>query len=98
MFEGIPIALRVLFHRKFIKGPFHLGSFSLPIAIIAVLWVFFISIVFVLPQINPVTSQTLNYSAVAVGIVATYSLGYWLISARWWFKGPIPQIRGQSFC
>ena len=97
IFLGIPIALRLIFHRSFIKGPFHLGSLSLPIATIAVLWIFFIAIVFVLPQINPVTSQTLNYAVVAVGIVVTYCLGYWFIHARRWFKGPVPQIRGQSF-
>ena len=43
---------------------------------------------------NPVNTQTLNYSIVAVGIVVTYSVGFWLISARKWFTGPIKQIAG----
>lgn len=55
----------------------------------------FIAIVFILPQINPVDSQTFNYAIVAVAIVMTYSMGFWLISARQWFTGPIQQIRGQ---
>ncbi|KAF8516892.1 APC amino acid permease [Gautieria morchelliformis] len=93
---GIPIALRVLYRRNFVKGPFHLGSFSYPVAIAAVLWIMFISIVFILPQINPVTSQTLNYAIVAVGIVMTYSLGFWFISARRWFTGPVQQIREEE--
>jgi hypothetical protein len=91
---GIPIALRVIYADRFIRGPFHLGRFSYPIAIAAVLWIAFISIVFCLPELNPVNSQTLNYAPVAVGIVITYALGFWAISARRWFSGPIKQIAG----
>jgi hypothetical protein len=91
---GIPIALRVLYRRNFVRGPFHLGALSLPISIAAVLWIIFIAIVFILPQVNPVDSQTLNYAVVAVGIVMLYSLGLWFISARRWFTGPVKQIRG----
>ena len=91
---GIPIALRVIYADRFIRGPFHLGRFSYPIAIAAVLWIAFISIVFCLPELNPVNSQTLNYAPVAVGIVLTYALGFWAISARRWFVGPVKQIAG----
>jgi hypothetical protein len=52
----------------------------------------FITIVFCLPTANPVTSQTLNYTPVAVGIVGFFTLGSWFLSARKWFKGPIRQI------
>jgi len=93
---GIPIALRVINRDHFVRGPFHLGAFSYPIAITAVLWIAFIAIAFILPQVNPVNSQTLNYAVVAVGIVITYSLGFWLISARKWFTGPIKQIEAES--
>ncbi|KAH9961882.1 amino acid transporter [Russula dissimulans] len=90
---GLPITLRVIYADKFVRGPFHLGKFSYPVAILAVLWVGFISIAFCLPQVNPVTSQTFNYAPVAVGIVLFYSLGYWVISARKWFAGPIRHIK-----
>ncbi|KIN93368.1 hypothetical protein M404DRAFT_1009007 [Pisolithus tinctorius Marx 270] len=89
---GIPIALRVIYRERFVRGPFHLGAFSMPVAIGAVVWIAFIAIAFILPQANPVDSQTLNYSIVCVGIVALYSVGFWLISARNWFSGPIRQI------
>lgn len=46
--------------------------------------------------IKPVDSQTLNYSIVAVGIIMLYSLGFWVISARKWFTGPVQQIAGKS--
>ena len=72
-----------------------MGAFSYPVALTAVTWIAFISIVFILPELNPVDSQTLNYAIVAVGIVMTYSMGFWLISARKWFKGPVKQIAGE---
>ncbi len=91
---GIPIALRVIYADRFVRGPFHLGKLSYPIAIAAVFWIAFISIVFCLPELNPVNSQTFNYAPVAVGIVITFSLGFWAISARMWFAGPVKQIAG----
>lgn len=93
---GVPIALRVIYRGRFTRGPFHLGSFSVPVAISAVLWIAFISIVFILPQENPVTSQTVNYSIACVGIVLLYSIGFWLISAKNWFTGPIRQISAEE--
>ncbi|KAA1473239.1 APC amino acid permease [Dentipellis sp. KUC8613] len=93
---AIPIALRVVYADQFVRGPFHLGIFSFPVAIAAVTWIAFISIVFVLPELNPVNSQTLNYAVVAVGIVLTYSLGFWLVSARKWFTGPVKQIAAEG--
>ena len=41
------------------------------------------------------SSTTLNYAVVAVGIVLVYSLGFWVISARKWFRGPVKQILGE---
>ncbi|KAF9267048.1 APC amino acid permease [Marasmius fiardii PR-910] len=93
---GIPIVLRVIYRKKFVKGPFHLRVFSFPVAIAAIVWIVFIAIVFVLPEVNPVTSETLNYSIVAVGIVIVYSVGFWLISARKWFVGPVKQIAAEG--
>lgn len=47
---------------------------------------------FCLPTANPVTSQTLNYTPVAVGIVAVGTLGSWILWAHRWFQGPMRQI------
>ncbi|EIN06876.1 APC amino acid permease [Punctularia strigosozonata HHB-11173 SS5] len=93
---AIPIALRVIYRKHFVRGPFHLGAFSYPVALISVTWIAFIAIAFILPAENPVSSQTLNYSIVAVGIVITYSMGFWLLSARKWFIGPVKQIEGEA--
>ncbi|MCJ1472440.1 hypothetical protein MMC13_001088 [Lambiella insularis] len=89
---GIPILIGLIYPRGFVKGPFNLGMFSRPVALIGVLWIAFISIIFCLPTANPVTSQTLNYTVVAVGIIAVFALGSWVLSARKWFTGPIRQV------
>lgn len=56
---------------------------------VAVAWICFLTIAGCLPELNPVNSQTLNYTPVAVGIVALYAIGSWFLWARKWFKGPI---------
>jgi hypothetical protein len=66
---------------------------SRPVAFVAVTWIMFISIIFCLPTANPVTSQTINYTVVAVGIIAIFSLGAWVLWARKWFVGPAREIQ-----
>jgi hypothetical protein len=92
---GLPIALRVIYPDRFVQGPFYLGKFSYPIAIVSTLWISFMLIVLCLPEINPVNSKTLNYAPVALGVVVVvYALGFWVISARKWFVGPVKRIEG----
>jgi len=86
---GIPILLRLLAGEKFQRGPWHLGRWSYLIGWIAVIWIVFIAILFVLPQFAPGnTTASFNYAPVAVGVVLVYSGGYWFLSAKNWFKGP----------
>ena len=85
---AIPVLLRLRAGERFARGPWHLGRWSKPIGIIAVLWVAFISILFVLPQVYPITLLTFNYAIVAVGVVVLVSGGWWMLSARRWFTGP----------
>ena len=84
---GIPIAMPLVWPRNFKRGPFNLGSASKVVAIIACLWISFITIVFCLPTVNPVTSQSFNYTPVALGIVTIFSFGSWAFWARHWFTG-----------
>jgi amino acid transporter len=92
---GIPILIGLIYAKTFNarKGPFNLGLLSRPVAFIAVAWISFISIAFCLPTANPVTSQTLNYTVVAVGIIAIFSLASWVLWAHRWFVGPMKEIR-----
>lgn len=52
--------------KTFVRGPFHLGRFSLLVGWVATLWVAFITVVFVLPTAYPVTKENFNYSPVGV--------------------------------
>ncbi|HXO67235.1 MAG TPA: amino acid permease, partial [Candidatus Dormibacteraeota bacterium] len=88
---GIPILLRLRAGSSFQPGPWNLGRWSRPVGIIAVVWIAFISILFVLPQAAPINITTFNYAIVAVGAVLLFSGGYWMFSARNWFKGPVAQ-------
>jgi hypothetical protein len=77
-----------------VQGPFYLGRLSYPIAIVSTLWISFMLIVLCLPELNPVNSKTPNYAPVALGVVVVYGLGFWVISARKWFVGPVKRIEG----
>lgn len=46
------------------------------------------TVIFCLPTANPVTSQTLNYTPVAVGIVGLWVFVSWFVWAKRSFKGP----------
>lgn len=87
-----PILLGLIYHEQFQKGPFHLGRASRPVAFVACAWVLFITVIFCLPEIYPVNSNTLNYTAVAVGIILFGSVGSWFAFARKRFKGPMVHV------
>ncbi|HEY3992151.1 MAG TPA: amino acid permease, partial [Ktedonobacteraceae bacterium] len=89
----LPILLR-LFARDFQRGPWHLGAWSRPIGIISVLWVIFISVLFMLPSATPITLQNFNYTSVVVLGALLILVVWWLVSARSWFKGP--HIQGSA--
>lgn len=78
----IPVFVGFLYHDQFKKGAFDLGRASRPIALLATLWTSFITIVFCLPTANPVTSTTLNYTPVAVGVVAAGGRGFCSMKTR----------------
>lgn len=90
---ALPIFFRVSLARKsFVPGPFNLGRYGVVVGWIAVLWVATISVLFSLPVAYPVTSETLNYTPVAVGGLLVITVSWWIVSARHWFTGPIANI------
>ena len=60
-------------------------------ASIAVVWVPCITVLFMLPQVSPVTWETFNYAPVAVLAVLGFAAAWWLASARHWFLTPTPR-------
>jgi hypothetical protein len=76
-----PVFLRRL-SKNFVPGPWHLGRWSGVIGWIAVVWVIFICILFVLPPVSPITVDTFNYSPVAVIFVAIFAIVMWYARGR----------------
>ena len=64
------------------------------VGIIAVTWVVIITILFMLPQLSPITWASFNYAVVAVAVVLGFAGIWWLVSARKWFTGP--RIQGSA--
>jgi amino acid permease (GABA permease) len=83
-----PTFLRLRRGEDFKRGPWHLGRWSYVVGWIAVTWVVIITILFILPQVGPITFTTFNYAVIAVLVVIGFAGIYWLVSARHWFKGP----------
>jgi amino acid transporter len=90
----IPTLLRRRQGSNFQRGPWHLGRWSAPIGIIAIVWVVFITILFMLPTANPIHWANFNYTIVAVLVVIGYAGISWLVSARHWFTGP--RVQGSA--
>lgn len=84
----LPTFLRLRQGVNFQRGPWHLGSWSTPVGVIACVWVVFITILFMLPTLSPITVSNFNYTVFAVLAVIGFASIYWLVSARNWFTGP----------
>ncbi|MGO9140583.1 MAG: amino acid permease [Streptosporangiaceae bacterium] len=84
----LPTFLRLRQGASFQRGPWHLGRWSYPVGIIAVVWVVFITILFMLPTASPIHWGNFNYTVIAVAVVLGFAGIYWLVSARHWFTGP----------
>jgi amino acid transporter len=90
----LPTFLRLRLGSAFVRGPWHLGRWSRPIGIIACVWVVFITILFMLPTVNPINFDNFNYTVFAVVAVIGFAGIYWLVSARNWFTGP--RVQGSA--
>jgi amino acid transporter len=95
---AIPIFLRLRMGDAWEPGEWNLGKHYKWIGWTAVVWVGFISVLFILPTSPggvPWRSEFswlyFNYAIIAVGGTMLLVGGWWLISAHKWFTGPIVQ-------
>jgi len=95
---GMPIYLRLRLGDSWEPGEWNLGRHYRWIGIVACLWIVFISILFMapfsplgIPGHSGFTWLSVNYAPIAVLGTLVLVGGWWLISARKWFKGPISQ-------
>jgi amino acid transporter len=94
----LPIILRLRAGENFERGAWHLGKHYKWIDWLAILWIFFICIVFLLPAYQggiPFKSNfdwlIFNYTPLPVFGAFLLFGGWYLLSGRKWFKGPIRQ-------
>ncbi|PKV82690.1 amino acid/polyamine/organocation transporter (APC superfamily) [Streptomyces sp. TLI_146] len=79
---AIPIYLRLRKGRSFEPGPWNLGYWSVPVGIIAVVWVAFVTVVFCLPQSHPITVDTFNYAPLALLAALTLAAVWWRVAGK----------------
>jgi amino acid transporter len=94
----LPIILRLRAGEKFERGAWHLGKHYKWVDWLAILWIFFICIVFILPTYQggvPFKDNfqwlIFNYTPLPVFGALLLFGGWYVISARKWFKGPVRQ-------
>src|SRR5262245_1625195 len=90
---GIPLLLKLLAIRQGVwtvraNGPWSLGSWSLPVNVVALVWIAFISVLFVLPP-NDLTGYIFGGAFLTL-------LAFYLVRVRGRFRGPVPQAHSQE--
>ena len=92
----LPVILRYRMGDAFEHGAWSLGNHYKWIDPIAIVWVFFISIVFLMPPYSisapwkdGFTWEAVNYAPILVGGALLLFGGWWVLSANKWFKGPV---------
>lgn len=95
----IPVYLRRMRPEKFEQGVWNLGRWSGLIGWIAIVWVVFICLLFMLPVNSHETSPAdfgdfltnFNYTPFVFAVVFLLLTIWYLTSVRHWFKGPVAQ-------
>src|SRR5215475_653025 len=94
----LPIILRLKAGESFERGAWHLGKHYKWIDWLAILWIAFICVVFMLPFAYAGVPwnkgfdwNLFNYTILTVGATFLLFGGWYVLSARKWFKGPIRQ-------
>jgi amino acid transporter len=93
---GLPILLRLLAGDRFERGAWHLGKHYKWIGWVSVVWIAFICILFLAPITpagipgNPEFDwEVVNYAPLTVGGALILFGGWYALSAKKWFTGPV---------
>ncbi|KAK1224154.1 hypothetical protein PQX77_012958 [Marasmius sp. AFHP31] len=93
------ICARWLGPSKFKPGPFYLGIMSLPVSVVAVIFMVFMAVILCFPSEPVVTPDTMNYAALVFGGVVLLATFYYFcpgIGGRNWFAGPAVTIEWEG--
>jgi hypothetical protein len=93
---ALPIILRIRAAGRFRSGAWSLGRHYRWVSPLAVAWIAFICVIGILP-VSPdgipgaaeFNWEVVNFSPITVGVALVLFGGWYLISARKWFTGPI---------
>jgi amino acid transporter len=100
---ALPIILRIRAGDGFEPGAWSLGKHYKWVSRIAVIWIGLVCVLFLLP-ISPsgipgaegFTWEAVNYAPLTVGGALVLFGGWYLVSARKWFTGPVRETRAQE--
>jgi amino acid permease (GABA permease) len=86
----LPTLLRRIQGNNWQGGRWSLGKWSPLVGWAGIIWVAFISVLFMLPEVgfSTINHDNFNYAPIAVGVVLLFAGSYWLLSAHKWFHGP----------
>jgi len=96
---SIPISLRIVSKNKLEPGPFSLGIWGIPVASLAVLFMVFMTIVFLFPTTPQTSVQEMNYTVVVLGGVLLLSLVWYyfpIYGGVHWFTGPVANVNTRT--
>lgn len=88
---GTPILLKCIYRpspMSFPQAPFSLGMLSLPLGLIASLWLFGTAAAGFLPTQYPITLANMNWSIVMFGGYCVLSAANWILHSHKTFTGP----------
>lgn len=83
----IPVICKMC-NNKFEPGPYNLGRWGWWINLYAALWTTFVTVIFVLPTILPVTPDNMNYASVILVAILLFATIYWYAAGRKYYIGP----------
>jgi hypothetical protein len=100
---ALPIILRIKAGDKFEPGAWSLGKHWKWVSRIAVVWIAVVCVLFLLPLTPngvPGTEgfswESMNYAPLTVGGAVVLFGGWYVLSARKWFTGPVQEARAQE--
>ncbi|ROT42052.1 hypothetical protein SODALDRAFT_326217 [Sodiomyces alkalinus F11] len=84
----IPILCKLIYPTRFEKGSWSLGPFGVVINIYSIIWNAFLSVIFMLPTVRPVTTDNMNYASVVLVVTLLFSVLYWYLQGKQYYTGP----------
>ncbi|KAG1807847.1 amino acid transporter [Suillus subaureus] len=89
---AMPVAISLMNARRDMHdAPFNLGKFGTIINAVAVLWIMFVTVLFSMPAIIPVTMWSMNYASVVFVGFGMISAVWYLINGQFYYRGPPTQ-------